>query len=92
VDGKSNKIIAIPELLESLSLAGNIVTLGAMGCQHAMVRKILDLKADCILALKGNQGNRHKAVVNYCAVVSLSVSTHDPGDGRIGVFDGVVPP
>jgi len=61
---------AIPELLDSLSLAGNIVTLDVMGCQHAIARKILEQKADYILALKGKQGNRHKVVVNCCAAAS----------------------
>jgi predicted transposase YbfD/YdcC len=74
VNGKSNEITAIPELLDSLSLAGNIVTLDAMGCQRAIAQKILDQQADYILALKGNQGNRHKAVVNYCAAACLSRS------------------
>jgi hypothetical protein len=46
VDGKSNEITAIPELLDSLSLAGNIVTLDAMGCQRAIAQKILDQQAD----------------------------------------------
>ncbi|MDD5463015.1 MAG: ISAs1 family transposase [Methylococcales bacterium] len=74
VDGKSSEIIVIPERLESLSLAGNIVTLDAMGCQHVIARKILEQQADSILALKGNQGNRHKAVVNDCAAACLDVS------------------
>jgi predicted transposase YbfD/YdcC len=73
-DGKSNEITAIPELLDSLSLAGHIVTLDAMGCQRAIAQMILEQKADSILALKGNQGNRHKAVMNYCAAACLSVS------------------
>ena len=33
VDGKSNEITAIPELLELLTLKGAIVTIDAMGCQ-----------------------------------------------------------
>src|SRR3569832_171883 len=34
VDGKSNEITAIPELLDTLHLDGAIVTLDAMGCQN----------------------------------------------------------
>jgi len=34
VDGKSNEITAIPELLDTLRLEGCIVTLDAMGCQR----------------------------------------------------------
>jgi len=33
VDGKSNEITAVPELLDTLHLEGAIVTLDAMGCQ-----------------------------------------------------------
>ena len=38
VDGKSNEITAIPELLDTLHLDGSIVTLDAMGCQGSRIR------------------------------------------------------
>jgi len=41
VDGKSNEIIAIPELLDSLMLKDSIVTIDAMGCQRAIAEKII---------------------------------------------------
>jgi len=41
VDGKSNEITAIPELLDQLALENSIVTLDAMGCQTAIAEKIL---------------------------------------------------
>jgi len=41
VDGKSNEITAIPELLDSLNLKGSIITLDAMGCQRAIAEKII---------------------------------------------------
>jgi predicted transposase YbfD/YdcC len=56
VDGKSNEITAIPELLEMLSLRDCIVTADAMGTQAWIVKKILENKADYVLAVKGNQG------------------------------------
>lgn len=71
VDGKSNEITAIPELLSKLSLKGNIVTLDAMGCQHSIAQNILDQQADYILALKGNQGKKHKAVMALCQTECL---------------------
>ncbi|MEO5368435.1 MAG: ISAs1 family transposase, partial [Magnetococcus sp. WYHC-3] len=55
VDGKSNEITAIPELLDLLALEGSIVTIDAMGCQKAIAEKIRDKGADYLLALKGNQ-------------------------------------
>jgi predicted transposase YbfD/YdcC len=56
VADKSNEIVAIPKLLDLLQIEGAIVTIDAMGCQRDIVRKIIDKKADYILALKGNQG------------------------------------
>jgi predicted transposase YbfD/YdcC len=53
---KSNEIVAIPKLLDMLAIEGAIVTIDAMGCQREIAAKIMDKKADYILALKGNQG------------------------------------
>jgi predicted transposase YbfD/YdcC len=53
---KSNEIVAIPKLLDRLAIEGAIVTIDAMGCQHDIAQKIVDKKADYVLALKGNQG------------------------------------
>ena len=53
---KSNEIVAIPKLLDMLAIEGAIVTIDAMGCQRDIAQKILDKKADYVLALKGNQG------------------------------------
>jgi DDE_Tnp_1-associated/Transposase DDE domain len=41
VDGKSNEITAVPELLDHLALENSIVTLDAMGCQTAVAERIL---------------------------------------------------
>jgi predicted transposase YbfD/YdcC len=59
---KSNEIMAIPELLELLSIEGAIVTIDAMGCQRQIAEKIRNKKADYILALKGNQGTLREDV------------------------------
>ena len=53
---KSNEIVAIPALLDMMAIEGAIVSIDAMGCQRDIAQKILDKKADYILALKGNQG------------------------------------
>lgn len=57
VDAKANEIVAIPKLLDMLEIEGAVVTIDAMGCQRAIAQKIIDKKADYILALKGNQAN-----------------------------------
>jgi predicted transposase YbfD/YdcC len=59
VDGKSNEITAIPELLDMLALKGAIVTIDAMGTQKEIARRIVDKGADYVLALKGNQTSLH---------------------------------
>ena len=55
-DEKSNEITAIPDLLDMISIEGQIVTIDAMGAQKAIAKKIIkDNKADYVLGLKGNQ-------------------------------------
>src|SRR5450432_2171117 len=56
VNEKSNEIVAIPALLDLMAIEGAVVTIDAMGCQRDIAQKIIDKKADYILALKGNQG------------------------------------
>ncbi len=55
VDDKSNEITAIPKLLEALARSGTVVAIDAMGCQRTIADKIVDKKADRILAVKDNQ-------------------------------------
>jgi predicted transposase YbfD/YdcC len=88
VDGKSNEITAIPELLASLALAGAIVTIDAMGTQRDVAAAIVDAEADYLLALKRNQGNLHEDVRLFFEENSGEVAWHehntiDAGHGRI---------
>ena len=62
VGEKANEIVAIPALLDMLSIDGAVVTIDAMGCQREIASKIIDKKADYILALKGNQGTLREDV------------------------------
>ena len=64
---KSNEIIAIPKLLNMLAIEGAIVTIDAMGCQRDIAQKIIDKKADYVLALKGNQGSLREDVEVFVA-------------------------
>jgi len=64
---KSNEIIAIPKLLEMLAIEGAIVTIDAMGCQRDIAKKILEKKADYVLALKGNQSSLRQDVEEFVA-------------------------
>src|SRR6202049_4618704 len=84
---KSNEIIAIPALLDMLAIAGAIVTIDAMGCQRDIAQKILDNKADYVLALKGNQGTLREDVEVFVAEQKANgfkdtkVSRHQTVDG-----------
>lgn len=62
VDGKSNEITAIPELLRLLDLRGCIVTIDAMGTQKEIAQLICEQQADYVLALKENQPNLYAEV------------------------------
>ena len=62
---KSNEITAIPELLEQIDIEGSVVTIDAAGCQKNIAQKINQGRGDYVLALKGNQGKLHKAVINH---------------------------
>jgi predicted transposase YbfD/YdcC len=62
VDGKSNEITAVPELLATLRLEGCIVTLDAMGCQKEIAERIRAKGADYLLVLKANHGHAFEAV------------------------------
>jgi predicted transposase YbfD/YdcC len=64
---KSNEIIAIPKLLDMLAIEGAIVTIDAMGCQRDIAQKVVDKKADYVLALKGNQGSLREDVETFVA-------------------------
>src|SRR4051794_6006569 len=67
VSEKSNEIIAIPKLLEMLAIEGAVVTIDAMGCQRDIAQKVVDKKADYVLALKGNQGALREDVELFVA-------------------------
>src|SRR3954453_23924247 len=62
VDGKSNEITAVPELLDTLQLEGCIGTLDAMGCQKEIAERIRAKGADYLLGLKANHGHAFEAV------------------------------
>lgn len=62
VDGKSNEITAVPELLSRLDISGCIVSMDAMHCQKETARQITERGGDYLIGLKGNQQTLHDAV------------------------------
>jgi predicted transposase YbfD/YdcC len=87
---KSNEIVAIPALLNMMAIEGAIVTIDAMGCQRDIAQKILDKKADYVLALKGNQGTLREDVELFASEQKANgfkdtkVSRHETVDGDHG--------
>ncbi len=82
VDGKSNEIAAIPELLDVLQLDGCIVTLDAMGCQKPIAERIRAKGADYLLVLKANHGRAFEATREHFERTSFG-----RGSGGRPVFD-----
>ena len=62
---KSNEITAIPEVLRLVDIRGAIITIDAIGTQKAIAAEIIDGGGDFVLALKGNQGALHQAVIDH---------------------------
>ncbi|WP_159732520.1 ISAs1 family transposase [Methylosinus sp. Ce-a6] len=88
VDGKSNEITAIPELLDMLDIKGAIVSIDAMGTQKAIAARIVEKGADYVLALKGNQTSLHDDARLFFADPAGKASCAresdiDAGHGRI---------
>ena len=73
-----------------MAIDGAVVTIDAMGCQRAIARKIVDKKADYILALKGNQGTLREDVKLFAAeqkakdFKDTTVTRHETVDGDHG--------
>jgi predicted transposase YbfD/YdcC len=91
VDQKSNEITAIPKLLELLDVSGCLVTIDAIGCQAEIAEKIVEGKADYVLAVKANQPTLHEGIVEFFLghmeddFVRVKVSRHETveeGHGR----------
>ena len=65
VDGKSNEIPALPELLELVDVKGRTVTADAMHAQRGTAAAIVARGGDYALALKGNQETLRADVAEY---------------------------
>jgi predicted transposase YbfD/YdcC len=82
VDGKSNEITAVPELLDTLQLEGCIVTLDAMGCRKGIAGRIRAKGADYLLVLKANHGHAFESVREH-----FERTCFGRGSGGRPVFD-----
>jgi predicted transposase YbfD/YdcC len=85
VEDKSNEIVAIPKLLDLLTLKGCTVTTDAMGCQKKIAEKIREKGADYILQVKDNQKELKQQIEKlFDNHTKRSVAIEDDfGHGRI---------
>ena len=85
VNEKSNEITAIPQLLDALSIENTIVTIDAMGTQTNIASKIIENKADYILAVKENQKQLLEEIEDeFRFAEEIETDTNiDTGHGRI---------
>lgn len=63
VHEKENEIIAIPKLLELITIKGCIVTIDAMGCQKQIAAKIREKEAHYLLQVKDNQAELKEQII-----------------------------
>ena len=75
VDGTSNEIPAVREVLEMLALEGATVTLDALHCQRETAEVIVAGGGDYLVAAKGNQHALHEDLLWFWK--------HAPSDGSI---------
>lgn len=80
VSEKSNEITAIPVLLDSMDCQGAVITIDAMGCQKAIVAKIIEKKADYLLALKENQKGLYEQVVQEFELEKAHLLSYESKD------------
>ena len=58
VNEKSNEIVAIPALLDMMSIEGAVVTIDAMGCQRDIATKIVAKRSMRITAVSRPESTR----------------------------------
>jgi predicted transposase YbfD/YdcC len=65
VDGKSNEIPAVRELLDLLEIDGCLVVADALNCQKETAKTILENKGGYLLSVKDNQPNLKSEIADY---------------------------
>lgn len=91
VDSKTNEITTLPEMIDSLDIAGAMVSVDALNTQKEIAAKIINAKADYTLALKGNHKNLTEEAqylfnsqkVDSSPDLDLHAESVDKGHGRI---------
>lgn len=71
VEGKTNEIPAVQELLDILQIEGCIIVADALNCQKKTAKLIIDGKADYLLGVKDNQETLKNDIEDYVQDDSL---------------------
>lgn len=84
-DVKSNEITAIPALLDLIEVKHTTVSIDAMGCQKEIAKKIRSKDAHYLLAVKENQKELHRNVIQSFKLEPVKDfdNWEDMGHGRI---------
>ncbi|WP_175470835.1 ISAs1 family transposase [Hymenobacter psychrophilus] len=85
VAAKRSKAVAMPQVLELVDVAGSVVSLDALGTQPALAARLLERKADYMLALKQNHSVLFAQVQAHFAPLLSQAPAHtqrDKGHGR----------
>ena len=88
VEGKSNEIPAVRELIELLDISGCVVVADALNCQKKTAKAIIEGGADYLLNVKDNQETLKKDIEDYIQDADLRQSmdnsaTLEKNRGRI---------
>ncbi len=78
VNEKSNEITAIPELLDTLFVEGNIITIDAMGTQTNIAHKIIENKLhwtlDVAFSEDASRKRNNNAAQNYSILLKIALN------------------
>lgn len=76
VTDHDNEITALPLLLARLDLTDQVVTIDAIGCQHAIADQIIRQGGEYVLALKANQADLLTDVMDSFALAPVLEGAH----------------
>ena len=83
---RTNEKTAISALLNTLNVAGSIVSINAIAFQPSIVSKVVERETDCVIALKKNIKILYEQTSEHllARAAFLSVWTHnDRGRGAV---------
>lgn len=71
VEGKSNEIPAVQELLEELDISGCIIVADALNCQKKTAASVISREADYVLSVKDNHPCLKQDIADYVGDAAL---------------------